>query len=257
VSAGARSKAAFISAAVCAAALAGCGGSTHTQSKAPAKSTPPAASAVPSSAQVCVGQWNSSGWPVRLMASNSEGYTLFAEVGSEDGVAGSCAVSAALPDYDSGFYSNVPGAAVSDSAVFFSTCTGGWCQGQSALVSSLPSTNTDWNAHISPDGSLALGVPQAVTHQQSTTPATTTPAATTTTPSAPSSCGLVSVKSGSISCATALAVANAAIASGQGGPNTTVSEQGFACYVYPYEIDCSSASASFDAAYGSTGKQIG
>jgi hypothetical protein len=89
------------------------------------------------------------------------------------------------------------------------------------------------------------------------TKAETTTPGTSTGPSAPSSCHLVSVKSGSVSCRTALAVANAAIAGGKGGPNKTVAEQGFACDAFPYEVDCASQTASFSAAYGSTGEQAG
>jgi peptidylprolyl isomerase len=118
------------------------------------------------------------------------------------------------------------------------------------IIDLLSVTNT-------PSGPTAPATPSTATSPSNTTTTTTTPATTTTTPSAPSSCGLVSVKAGDVSCAAALAAANAAIASGEGGPNTTVSEQGFACYVYPYEVDCSSATASFSVAYGSTGQQTG
>jgi hypothetical protein len=189
------------------------------------------------------------------MASNAEGYTLFAQLGPYAGVAGSCALVAVMPDYDSGFYSNVPGAAIGDVATFFHTGVGGWLQDPSVLVSRLISSDTNWNAHISPDGTLGVGVPQEVTNTQSTTAATSSAATTTTTPSAPGSCNLVKVKSGTVSCATALSVANAALATGHQNPNTTVTEQGFACYVYPYEVDCSGSAGSFSALYGTVGPQ--
>jgi hypothetical protein len=190
------------------------------------------------------------------MSENTEGYTLFAEVGIYEGVAGSCGIVAVLPDYDSGYYSNQPGAMPADVATIFYTCASGRCQAQSTPEGSLPATATNWNAHVVPDGAIGLGTPQAVTNTQSET---TSSAATTTSslPSAPGSCGLVSVKSGSVSCATVLSVANAAIANPRAGPNNTVAEQGFACYVYPYEVDCSSSTASFSALYGTVGDQSG
>jgi hypothetical protein len=249
--------------------LAGCGGSSQPRStnstslpattSAAATSTSSAASTTPAAqtaTQQCINQWNSSG-SLKLMSENTQGYTLFAEVGTYDGVAGSCGIVAVMPDYYGGYYSNQPGATPADVATVFYTCSSGWCQAQSTPEASLPATATNWNAHVSPDGSLGLGAPQVVTNTQSQTSASSSAATTTALPTAPGSCNLVSVKSGTVSCATALSVANAAIANPQANANTTVTEQGFACYVYPYEVDCSSSTATFSALYGTTGSQTG
>jgi hypothetical protein len=70
-------------------------------------------------------------------------------------------------------------------------------------------------------------------------------------------CRAVTVKSGSISCASALSIAEAAISSDQQTDNLNPTVKGFSCNVYPYEVDCASAGTSFSTNFGDTGQQSG
>lgn len=69
-------------------------------------------------------------------------------------------------------------------------------------------------------------------------------------------CQRVTVTKGDVSCSRAVAVADAAIASGEGSPNETTRVRGFDCRVYPYAVECSDGAASaFEAKYGTAGAQ--
>lgn len=236
-------------------ALAGCGSSSNAISSSSSDTSSAANAALHEAAQACISQWD-SGWAARLTATQTHGFTLFARFGEYGGEPGSCSVLIALPDYNGSFYSNVPGADVNGVATAFHSCVsgGGWCQLPSYQAAELPS---NWNAHISPDGRIGIGTPAAYTKQTATTTETTetTSTETTSTPTAPGDCGLVKVKAGTVGCVAALAAANAAVANPQGNPNSTVSEHGFGCYVYPYEVDCSGAAGSFSAMFGTVGSQ--
>ena len=183
-------------------ALVGCGGGSKLASTAPsaASSTTMAAH---SSLQRCVDLWNAnpaSGFPRSVAAWFTEGVSLFATVGTELQSPGECAVVIAGVNPPTG--SNQPDGSIGEAAQFFHSCDAnpsGWCQGAGGPVSNLPTNATQWNAQMSPDGALALGVPP-----NATTSATTVAAAP---PATTSSAGLSAVNTPPVPPSAALAPA--------------------------------------------------
>jgi len=170
-------------------ALAGCGGtgqkSPQTKAATSSASAVSTASPAQSALQSCVEAWNNTPDPVwrHVIAYDAQGLALFATLGVYNGVVGSCAFVAPLLSSSNGNYTNVPGSGVAQYAVLYYTCTNGeagWCQGQSVPENALPANATQWNAHVSSDGSIGLGVPPATTQSQASSTATTTTASTTT-----------------------------------------------------------------------------
>ncbi len=67
------------------------------------------------------------------------------------------------------------------------------------------------------------------------------------------SCEAVNITTGDISCAKAAAITDAVLSAGADEPDQPITVDGYECYPYPYEIDCSSAKTAFQSHYGTSG----